>query len=193
MFVTEAVLSAVPGPKPKRLMITASNPFKKPGGSSWALVMRVKDDAPKAAVRLNGMPFPPPPGVVFPSSHSANWAADPREGATIRIKARAQAPANLSRVIGILSLSSPYECEIFQPVEKLQECSRKMTLPIFRYLPPGWAMHCKENRQGLPNTPAPGFSPDSVEPLVVLIGYYPDLRFRPWIPRLVRYQVLDEG
>jgi hypothetical protein len=64
--------------------------------------MRVKDEALKAAVRLNGMPFPPPPGVVFPSSHSANWAADPREGATIRSNARAQAPANLSRVIGIL-------------------------------------------------------------------------------------------
>src|SRR5580765_7773028 len=102
MFVTDSVLSAVPGPKPKGRMITASNPLRKPGVSSWALVMRVKDEALKAAVRLNGMTFPPPPGVVFPSSHSANWAADPREGATIRSNARAQAPANLSRVIGIL-------------------------------------------------------------------------------------------
>src|ERR1044071_7265661 len=102
MFVTDAVLNAFPGSEPKRLMITASNPFKKPGVSSWALEMRVKEEAPKAAVRLKGMPFPPPPAFVFPSSHTANrGAADPWEGATIRIKARAQAPANLSRVIGI--------------------------------------------------------------------------------------------
>src|SRR6266498_5317813 len=131
MFVTAAVLRAVPVPKPNRLMITASNPFKKPGVSSWAVVTRVNDDAPTAAVRLNGMALPPPSGVVFPSSHTANSAADPREGAPIRINARAHAPANLSRVIEILFLSRPDECEIFKLMEKLQECSLDGAATIF--------------------------------------------------------------
>src|SRR6266436_7400050 len=148
MFVTAAVLSAVPVPKPNRLMITASNAFKKPGVSSWAVVTRVNDEAPKAAVRLKGMPFPPPSAVVFPSNHTANsGAADPREGAPIRINARAHAPANLRRVIGSLFLSRPYECEIFKLMEKLQECSLDGAATIFSYLARQDKSICKRNRQ----------------------------------------------
>src|SRR5882672_8252234 len=121
MFVTAAVLRALPMPLPNRLMTTASNPFKKPGVSNWAVVTRVTDGAPNSAVRLNGIPLPPPPWVVSPSNQTAKrGAAAPMEG-TMRTTTTAHTATNLSRAITLLSLRRPCECGIFQPETRLQE------------------------------------------------------------------------
>jgi hypothetical protein len=45
------------------------------------VVTSVNEEAPKAAVRLKGMPLPPPSGAVLPSSHTARTgAAEPMDG-----------------------------------------------------------------------------------------------------------------
>src|ERR1700730_1214506 len=177
-------------PLRQRLMTTVSNPSKKPGVSSWAVVTRVTDAAPNSAVRLKGMPFPPPPGFVSPSSQTAKrGAAAPMEG-TRRITTNAHAATNLSQAITLLSPRA-YACA--ECSNQRQGC-KNLALIGSHYLQLLTArdeLTCKANRQD------PGsvhvLSSHRIEDPIVLIGDDPQVRLpHSGRRRYSRYQILDE-